>query len=58
MSARRPTASLATVIIPSGQRLVVCLDCGDELRTASSELAALFREWHRKEHGDTREGDP
>lgn len=44
---RAPTA---TVTLPGGQQLVVCLDCSDELRTSYPPLACHFRDWHLVQH--------
>jgi hypothetical protein len=48
--ARPQWAPTATVTIPSGQQLVVCLDCADELRTSYPPLARQFRDWHLVQH--------
>ena len=56
--ARPQWAPTATVTIPGGQQVVVCLDCTDELRTSYPPLACQFRNWHliQHHHKDREEG--
>jgi hypothetical protein len=43
-------APTATLYCPGTLQTVVCLDCGDELRTSQSQLACHFRDWHLVQH--------
>jgi hypothetical protein len=51
-------APTATVTIPGGQQLIVCLDCADELRTSYPPLACQFRDWHLVQHLHRSEARP
>jgi hypothetical protein len=42
-----PTTTITT---PDGWQVVVCLHCGDELRTRFPQLACHFRDWHLTTH--------
>jgi hypothetical protein len=39
-----------TLHLPGGFEQVVCLACGDELRTTHPGMATTFRHWHLIQH--------